>query len=327
MGDRLMFRILLKKYLIESLLLWGALALVLFFFPWVRIWTISQFELSGFAPLIEQFRAFEKFSPVPLEQFLTYHGIIGITFDEPVVLLCVLTWSIARGTDVISGELGRGTMELLLAQPIPRWKLVAAHAAVSIVGLLVLCSLIYAGIAMGILTNSTPVATRTTWTLPGWGLELPNPFAAKQQQQIALSDLVDPTTFLASTFNLFSLGFAILGIAVLVSSFDQYRWRSLGIVIGLYVSQLLLFILSKSTPGMGFVKPMTFLSAYQPDWMVQTIHNNPSYQWRFLMGEAGKGWQETFGPMGYVSVLIALGTLAYSIGFYRFQTRDLPAPN
>ena len=48
-----MFRILLKKYMIESLLLFGALAIVLFFFPWVRIWTISQFELSGFAPLIE----------------------------------------------------------------------------------------------------------------------------------------------------------------------------------------------------------------------------------------------------------------------------------
>jgi hypothetical protein len=45
------------------------------------------------------------------------------------------------------------------------------------------------------------------------------------------------------------------------------------------------------------------------------------------MGEAGRNWQETFGPMGYVSVLIALGTMAYMIGFYRFQTRDLPAPN
>ena len=111
-----MFRILLKKYLSESILLWTALALVLFFFPWVRIWTVSQFELTGFAPLIEQFKAFEKFAPVPLEQFLTYHGIIGITFDEPVVLLCLLTWSVARGTDVVSGELGRGTMEMLLAQ-------------------------------------------------------------------------------------------------------------------------------------------------------------------------------------------------------------------
>jgi len=322
-----MFRILLKKYMIESLLLFGALAIVLFFFPWVRIWTISQFELSGFAPLIEQFKAFEKFSPVPLEQFLTYHGIIGITFDEPVVLLCVLTWAIARGTDVISGELGRGTMELLLAQPIPRWKLVAAHGVISVLGLCLLCSLIYAGLSLGIMTNSTPMATRTTWTLPGWGLELPNPFIEKQQRQIPLRDLVDPTTFIASTINLFSLGYAILGIAVLVSSFDQYRWRSLGIVIGLYVTQLLVFILSKSTPGMGFVKPMTFLSAYQPDWMVQAIHNNKEVQWRFFMGDAARGWQETFGPMGYISVLILLGSTAYAAGFYRFQTRDLPAPN
>jgi ABC-2 type transport system permease protein len=158
-------------------------------------------------------------------------------------------------------------------------------------------------------------------------MELPNPFVEKQQRQIPLRELVDPSTFVASTINLFSLGYAILGIAVLVSSFDQYRWRSLGIVIGLYVTQLLLFILSKSTPGMGFVKPMTFLSAYQPDWMVQAIHNDKGVQWRFFMGEAARGWQETFGPMGYISVLVLLGSIAYAAGFYRFQTRDLPAPN
>ena len=46
------FRILLKKYFDESLALGIALALVLFVFPWVRIWTVSQFELTGFAPLI-----------------------------------------------------------------------------------------------------------------------------------------------------------------------------------------------------------------------------------------------------------------------------------
>lgn len=322
-----MFRILLKKYFQESILLWSALALVLFFFPWVRIWTISQFELTGFAPLIEQFKAFEKFAPVPLEQFLTYHGIIGITYDEPVVLLCVLTWCIARGTDVISGELNRGTMEMLLAQPIERWKILAGHGLVTITGLILLCLLIYAGVYLGIHTNSTPVATASKLTLPYLEWTLSNPFATKQISQTPLSELADPREFIAATLNLFSLGFAVLGLGVMASSFDQYRWRSIGMVIGMYVLSLLLFILSKSTPSMAIFKPLTFLSAYQPAWMIQQNHHYPERQWYFSNSQFSSGWQDTIGPMGYVALLTLLGITAYTIAFWRFATRDLPAPN
>lgn len=322
-----MFRILVKKYLHESILLWFALALVLFFFPWVRIWTVSQFELTGFAPLIEQFKAFEKFAPVPLEQFLTYHGIIGITYDEPVVLLCVLTWCIARGTDVVSGELNRGTMEMLLAQPIQRWKVLSSHALVTIVGLALLCLLIYAGVYLGIHTNSTPVASNSKLTLPWLEWTIKNPFTPKQMQNVPLSQLVQPKEFIAATLNLFSLGFAVLGLGVMASSFDQYRWRSIGIVISIYVLSLLLFILSKSTPSMAVFKPFTFLSAYQPAWMIQQIHNHPERQWYLSNIEHAKNWQENIGSMGYVSILMLLGIAAYSVAFWRFTKRDLPAPN
>lgn len=322
-----MFRILLKKYYQESILLWSALALVLLFFPWVRIWTVSQFELTGFAPLIEQFKAFEKFSPVPLEQFLTYHGIIGITFDEPVVLLCVLTWCIARGTDVVSGEINRGTMEMLLGQPIQRWKILAGHGLVTIVGLALLCILIYFGIYLGIHTNSTPVASTSKVTLPWLEWTVSNPFVAKQMKQTPLSELADPKEFIAATLNLFSLGFAVLGLGVMASSFDHYRWRSIGVVIGMYVLSLLLFILSKSTPSMAIFKPFTFLSAYQPAWMIQQIHHHPDRQWYLSNSEFATSWQDTIGPMGYVSLLLFLGIAAYLAAFWRFATRDLPAPN
>jgi ABC-2 type transport system permease protein len=151
--------------------------------------------------------------------------------------------------------------------------------------------------------------------------------AAKQLTQIPLSQLVQPQEFIAATMNLFSLGFAILGIGVMASSFDQYRWRSIGIVIGVYVLNLLLFILSKSTPGMSMFKPFTFLSAYQPDWMVQLVHNEPAKQWYWSNASSAKNWQETLGPMGYISVLMGLGTLAYAVAFWKFTRRDLPAPN
>ncbi len=326
-----MFRILLKKYVNEAMLLWCACALVLFFFPWVRIWTVSQFELSGFAPLIEQFRAFEKFSPVPLEQFLTYHGMIGFTFDEPVLILCILVWSIARGSDVISGELGRGTMEMLLAQPLSRGQVYAAHALVTITGLMLLCGLVLLGIYLGIQTNSTPVSSSGVFRLPIFDFSVSNPFSKTTTKMVPLSELVSPSVYIVPTLNLFALGFMLLGLSVMVSSFDQYRWRTIGIVISVYVLQLLLFILSKSTPRLGHLKPFSFLAAYQPDWIVQTVHHSPELAWSWWVvpeatGQGGVVLPPHLGPMFYVSTLLVLGCVSYTIGYFRFKARDLPAP-
>ena len=326
-----MFRILVKKCINEALLLWSSCALVLFFFPWVRIWTVSQFELSGFAPLLKQFRAFEKFSPVPLEQFLTYHGIIGFTFDEPVLILCVLVWSIARGSDVVSGELGRGTMEMLLAQPISRWKIFSAHALVTISGLALLCGFVYAGIYLGIHTNSTLVNQASGIPIPFLSWSLDNPFVEPKKSLVPLSELVSANVFVVPTLNLFSLGFAILGLSVMFSSFDQYRWRTIGGVIGVYVLQLLLFILSKSTPQLGMLKPFSFLAAYQPDWIVQTVNRAPESAWKWWIEKAGESKEPAnliggLGPMFFVSALLLLGFSCFVIGFLRFRSRDLPAP-
>lgn len=324
-----MFRILLKKYLHEALLLWCSCALVLFFFPWVRIWTVSQFELSGFAPILEQFRAFEKFSPVPLEQFLTYHGMIGFTFDEPVLLLCMLVWSIARGSDVVSGELNRGTMELLLAQPVSRSKVFLAHASVTIGGLVLLCVLVYAGVYMGITTNSTPVTSGGSFRLLQWDIGIP--LVPKKTELVPLASLVDSHLYILPTCNLFALAFMVLGLSVLFSAYDQYRWRTIGFVIGVYVLQLLLFILSKSTPRMHFLTPFSFLAAYQPDWMVQRQHRTPESSWRWWSaGDSdSKGVDYVMSclePLSFISILLVLGTVAYLLAWRKFLRRDLPAP-
>jgi ABC-2 type transport system permease protein len=330
-----MFRILLKKYLQESWLLWLCCALVLFFFPWVRLWTVSQFELSGFEPILKQFRSFEKFSPVPLEQFLTYRGMVAFTFDEPVLLLCVLVWSIARGSDVVSGELNRGTMELLLAQPVSRSKVFLAHTTVTVVGLMLLSILVYAGLKLGIETNSTPV-TRRTLVIPYTDIQLNAPFeigglTKLTTEWVPLHQFVDPSLYVLPTLNLFALGYAVLGLSVFLSARDQYRWRTIGVVIGIYVLQLLLFILSKSTPRLHWLTPFSFLAAYQPDWIVQRLSQESEAGYRWIgPGASNKSGMEYLmsrcEPLGFIMILLTLGTVAHVLAWRRFCCRDLPAP-
>src|SRR5262249_3818242 len=61
--------------------------------------------------------------------------------------LCV--WAIGRAAGALVGELDRGTLELLLAQPVPRSRLILAHFLVDLITIPVLCLGVWAGNWLG----------------------------------------------------------------------------------------------------------------------------------------------------------------------------------
>jgi ABC-2 type transport system permease protein len=325
-----MNRLLLKKAMHESALLFAACSSMLLIFCWARVWILCQFDLQQFEPLLEQLRPFEKYSPVPLEQLLTYTGSLAMTFNEPVLILCVIVWSISRGSDVVSGEINRGTLEMLLAQPISRVRLLLTHAVVCVSGLALLCGTAWLGLCLGILTNTVreQVAPSVELSIPLLPLQFRVPIGATTEVQTPLSTLVDPLIYAAPAFNLFSFGFFVLALSVLCSSFDRYRWRTIGIVIGLYVIQLLVFLLSKATQATAFLGGFTFFSAYQPDAIVHFSRQAVAQGW-WLNVPADyltATWTHRLGPLGMSGVLLGIGTLFFCIAAWRFRTRDVPAP-
>lgn len=321
-----MIRLLLKKYINESLLLWSACAAMLILFGWVRVWIVCQFELQRFEVFLDQLKPFEKFSPVPLSQLLTYAGSIAMTFDEPVLILCVLVWSIARGSDVVSGEINRGTLELLLSLPIGRVRLMSLHAAVCVAGLLGLCGCVWLGLFLGIQTNSVKetVTPKIELSIPFVPMKVPIQVGNSKTVLIPLRDRIDANLYLPAILNLFGFGFVVLSFSVMCSAFDRFRWRTIGIVISLYVIQLLLFLLSKSSASTGFCAALTFFSCYQPDAIVQLQRVEPNSGWAIL--SAANVLPLGLGPLGITGVLLALGTVFYAIALVAFRCRDLPAP-
>ncbi len=168
-----MFRLLLKKAMLEAWPLLTACSLMVFAFCWTRVWIVSQFELQRLQGFLDQLRPFEQFMPVPLDQVLTYPGSLALTFDEPVLILCVLVWSISRGSDIVSGELSRGTLEMLLSQPIGRMKLMAAHLVLAIFGVVLLAALAWLGLYMGIQTNQVRETINTGVNFQLWTFKIP----------------------------------------------------------------------------------------------------------------------------------------------------------
>src|SRR5688500_13671188 len=105
-----MNRALLRKCLLEAQWLFSACAVAVFAFSWVRVWLVSRLDMGQFKTVIETFREeLEKFLPFTVDALFTYTGRIAVIYEEAVIVLCMVVWAVARGTDAVSGELGRGT--------------------------------------------------------------------------------------------------------------------------------------------------------------------------------------------------------------------------
>ena len=55
---------------------------------------------------------------------------LSISYVHPLTQTLLCVWAVGRSSGAVAGELDRGTMELLLAQPVPRRNLILAHLGV-----------------------------------------------------------------------------------------------------------------------------------------------------------------------------------------------------
>jgi ABC-2 type transport system permease protein len=317
-------KMLAKKYVGQSSLLWFGCGLALFSFSWVRVWVVSLLDMGKFKTILEQFREYERFAPISFDQLFTYAGRVGMTYDEPVVIFCIVVWAISRGSDVVSGELNRGTLEMLLAQPLSRATLLFTHAIVSTIGLAMLCGLVWLGIWIGVsLTSVEETVPPPSFRIPFVSFEIPLSMGEPEKVRIDMKDAIDCTVFVPSSVNLFAFGFFLLGLSSMVSSWDRYRWRTIGIVITVYVLQIVIFGLGKASESLSWLTHLTFFDLYRPQPIAKVaMTSGQTAAWGLLPVEAD-AW---LGPFAFTLILLALGLICYALAAAVFSRRDLPAP-
>lgn len=325
-----MNRALLKKCLVEARLLFGATAALLFAFCWVRVFIVSRLQTTQFAAILDQvWENFKDFSPVSFEQLLSYSGRIAITYDEPIVVFGISIFAIARGSDAVSGELGRGSMEMLLAQPVSRLQVLYTQALVTIGSLLLLCTFTLAGTTVGIHTTTvTEDIPPRTLKVPWLGVEVPLSFAKPAKIRVPMRERVQAEDFLPGAMNLFCLGCALAGVSTLVSSFDRYRWRTIGIVVSLYVVHLVLKILGIAIDDVSWMRNLSLFTAYEPQWAIALAVKDPNMTWAVWIVDSVESDRPAaqLGPLGYNLILLGVAALGYIGAGIVFHRRDLPAP-
>lgn len=326
----MLHRILLRKSIRDGQLLFWSLALVIFAFAWLRVYIVSTLEMGKFEQAVELFQEqIERFASVPLAQLLTYGGRIAIIYNEPIVVFSIIIWCVARGSDVVAGHLGRGTMEMLLAQPVSRTEILASQSLVTIVGVALLASCTWLGTVVGIYTVKIkePVAYSEI-SIPMTTLSIRNPLIKETQRSVPLSRRVQVDYFANATFNLFCLGVCFSGITTLLSSIDRYRWRAIGFAIAFFVVQSIFKVVGISVEGARTLLYGTLMTCYDPERFVAVAMNRPERTWGLFLERMNEQspLYEAVGPLGHSLILLFVGAATYLAAGVLFAKRDLPAP-
>jgi len=237
-----------QRVLVLSLVaLWSA-------FPWIYIWLSSQIPMPAFQDVLLRAipQDWQRLSGVPFSEVATHAGRVALAFVDPVVVLAATVFGITRGSDAVSGQLERGTMEMILAQPVTRMAVFVSQALATIAAAALLAAVLFASAASAVALG---------------------PWAGK----------VDPLRFLPAALNVFGLIVCMAGISACVSAADSYRWRTIGIMCGFYVFAILAKLVGRLSSSLAWCGYLSILNAYEP----QRLVGDPATAWRLLAGYDG----------------------------------------
>jgi ABC-2 type transport system permease protein len=218
-------------------------------FPWLYIWLSAQIPMPAFQDVLLRAipKDWQRLSGVPFTEVATHAGRVALAFVDPVVVLAATVWGITRGSDAVSGQLERGTMEMVLAAPVRRVAVFVTQALATTAAAALLCTVLWGAV---------------------WAAITLGPWAGK----------VDPLRFLPAAANVFGLMVCMAGISAGVSAADSYRWRTVGILCGFYVFSILAKLVGRLSSPLWWVGYFSFLNAYEP----QRLVGDAAESWRLL---------------------------------------------
>ncbi len=322
-----MNRSLWKKNLAEGGFLLLALMIGAACFAWFRVNVVGELDTTSFRRIVDLVpKSWLKFASVDLEWLISYSGRTGLTLDEPFLIMMFAIWAIVRGSDVVSGEISRGTMEMLLAQPVSRRRVFLVQVTSTILGLAILCLVTWLAMWLAVHTTSVKVAAEpesTIWSLPTALLAGGN--REVEAVDKPMSDFVNAADFVPGVVSLFALASFVAGFTTLLSSLDRFRWRTLGIAAGIYLVAAMIKILALASSTFSWAHWLSFFSLYEPEVAVKASCEAPEQLWQFWRyGDEG-AW-EGFGILAQNVILLGGAFICLIIACRIFERRDIPQP-
>lgn len=211
-----------------------------------------------------------------------------IGFVDPGVLILFCIWALGRATSALVGEIDRGTMELLLAQPISRSKIVLTHLVVDLVTVPLLGLAMLGGVAAGV-------------------------------QLVGLKGIM-LTPYLGAVANVVALVLALTGMILAISAAGRSRARVLSAGIAIVLTMFLLSFFGQLWEPLRPFRPLSLFFYYQPQRII--IEGN----WWVSLDPVGLSASSGTVLVPGIAVLLAVAACGYAAAWWIFTRRDLPAP-
>lgn len=229
---------LLKKAGREVRVVLPCFVLLMFALQIVFVWLTSKIDLQYIQFVLQNAPAYwKRLLPVSIDTMATYAGRVAIGYDHAIVVFGIAYWAIWRGSDAVSGPLGRGTLEVVLAQPVRRISLLASNVVITTIG----SALMAASCWLGTFTGLSIVPK--------------------------LRD-IPASPYAGCALNLFAYAFFLGGFTTLLSSADRYRSRTIGLAVGFYILALVLKVISRMSDRFHVLLYGSFLTAFEPQRFV-----------------------------------------------------------
>jgi len=238
--------------------------------------------------------------------------MMSIGYVHPLMQTLFCIWSIGRASGALAGELDRGTLELLLAQPLPRRQVIFAHLCVDLLTIPLLALSLWAGTWLGTwLVGPITVDQEAlrTFRLP-FG-SLPAPDSARLR--------IDPLAVGPGLLNVAALIFAVGGYTMWLSACGRFRGRVMGAAVLITLLQFLVNVVGQLWETLAPLRPLTVFYYYQPQQIIL------AGRWTVDVGAAWNGGQPLLA-LNVLVVLFTVGAAGYALALWTFCRRDLPAP-
>jgi len=169
--------------------------------------------------------------------------LLSIAYVHPLTQTILCIWAVGRAAGAIAGEIDRGTMELLMAQPIRRGQAMLAHIAVDLVVIPLLAAAMIFGTFVGI--HAVDLTDPDTPAL-----------------------YVDFWRFVPGLTSVVALVFSVSGLTMMVSAFGRQRGKVLGVAVLVVLVQFLVNVIGQLWSPMEPLRPFTVFYYYQPQQII-----------------------------------------------------------
>ncbi len=159
-------------------------------------------------------------------------GFLNIELFPLIVPALLGGFAVALCSGFTAGEESRGTIDVLLSYPVPRWRVIFDKCAALVVGIVVICAVMLGGILVGSLIGNAPVDAGNV----GAGLVLGG---------------------------LTALDFGV--VALVIAAFTGNRAAAAGVSIGLLVVMYLVQTLGEVIDFLHSISPLSLFHYYLGD--------------------------------------------------------------